>query len=216
MPGSTAAATVWERRWRSARDRAAWSIAEPAVREAAAALLPARGVRRVLDLGCGVGRHALLLARAGFEVTACDPAPRALAACRAAAAAEDLHVRLDAAVTTALPYRDGAFDYVLAFNVLDQGGPDEARRAVAEIHRVLGPGGLLHATLRSKRHAGFGRGRELAPATFLHAEDDHPYLYCDARCLLGLVRGFEPLTLEDRPHAAPGSRSWHLVAERRP
>jgi len=211
---STTAAAVWDRRWRDPRERAAWSLAEPEVRAVAARLLPERGVRRVLDLGCGVGRHALMLARAGFEVTGCDPATSGLAVARAAAAAEGLGLRLDAATMTALPYRDGAFDYVLAFNVLDQGEPGEVRRAVAELRRVLVPGGLLQATMRSTRHAGCGVGREVAPATYVPAADAHPHLYSDARALLALVAGFEPLTLEDRRHGAPGARYWHLVAER--
>ncbi|NBB70452.1 MAG: class I SAM-dependent methyltransferase, partial [Alphaproteobacteria bacterium] len=51
---------AWDRRWRSARERAAWSLAEPEIRALAAGLLAERGVRRVLDLGAGVGRHALM------------------------------------------------------------------------------------------------------------------------------------------------------------
>jgi tellurite methyltransferase len=42
----------------------------------------ARGARRVLDLGCGVGRHALLLAEHGLEVEALDGSPAGLAVLR--------------------------------------------------------------------------------------------------------------------------------------
>ncbi|MFP4126589.1 MAG: class I SAM-dependent methyltransferase [Alphaproteobacteria bacterium] len=217
---STATAHVaWNSRWLDAGERAEWSSAEPDVREVAATVLPARGVRRVLDLGTGIGRHALALARAGFEVTACDAAPAGLEVCRAEAAAAGLAIRLDEAQMTDLPYGDGAFDYVLAFNVIYHGEPGVVRRAIAEIHRVLAPGGLYQGTMLSKRNANFGRGTEVAPDTFVRTGDDdkgHPHFYCDARGLCALFAGFEPLKLEDRLHRKPGSWHWHLLAERRP
>jgi SAM-dependent methyltransferase len=216
---SATAHRAWDRRWRNTLDRAAWSLAEPEVREAAASLLPARGVRRVLDLGTGVGRHALLLARAGFEVWACDAAPSGLAVCRERAEAEALRVRLDRASMTELPYRDGAFDYVLAFNVIHHGAPAVVRRTVAEVHRVLAPGGLFQGTMLSKRNAGYGVGEEVAPDTYLNSggdDDGHPQFYCDAGELCALFAAFEPLKLEDRTHTTPGSWHWHLLAERRP
>lgn len=46
-----------------------------------AALRYARG--RVLDVGCGAGRHALELQRRGLDVVAIDPSPKAIALCRA-------------------------------------------------------------------------------------------------------------------------------------
>lgn len=210
---------AWDRRWRNPVDRAEWSLAEPEVREVAAGLLAARNARHALDLGCGVGRHALLLARAGFAVTAIDAAPAGVEACRAAAAKERLAIRTDQGLMTDLPYADASFDYVLAFNVAYHGDAAVVRRTIAEIHRVLAPGGLYHGTMLSKRHAGYGRGREIAPDTFLGAggaDEGHAQFYCDARGLTALFADFEPLKLEDRLHSRPGSWHWHLLAERRP
>src|SRR5215471_7528795 len=58
---SQTAVEAWDERWATSEGRADWLEPHPAV----VAILPqlhARGARRVLDLGCGVGRHALLLA----------------------------------------------------------------------------------------------------------------------------------------------------------
>src|SRR3546814_2268190 len=54
---------------------------------------------------------------------------------------------------TELTYADASFDYVLSFNVIYHGDAGVVGRAVAEIYRVLKPGGLFHGTLlRSEEH----------------------------------------------------------------
>ena len=52
------------------------------------------GKVHLLDLGCGVGRHALFFAARGFEVDAFDLSPSGLAAAEEAAAARGLAVRM--------------------------------------------------------------------------------------------------------------------------
>ena len=188
---------------RSSGGGPAWLLAEPAVREVAAGLLAARGVREVLDLGCGRGRHALLLARAGFAVSALDRDHAALASLRARARAEGLDAAAAGGCATALPYADAGFDYVLAFNLLPHGTAATARATLEEIHRVLRPGGLVHATLLSKRDAGWAPGAAAPP------------LHADAAEVVAMLGGFEPLRLEDQAHARPGTRYWHVLAERR-
>src|SRR5437764_14578367 len=90
---SGTAVEAWDKRWATDEGRADWLEPHPAV----VALLPelkARGTRRALDLGCGVGRHALLLAEQGFEVEAIDGSPAGLAVVREAAMARDLSLNL--------------------------------------------------------------------------------------------------------------------------
>src|SRR5450759_5349228 len=74
-----------------------------------AALKFARG--RVLDLGCGAGRHALYLQRRGVRVTAVDASPRIVELARARGV-KDARV---ANACGALPFRDGEFDTVVLF-----------------------------------------------------------------------------------------------------
>ena len=90
---------------------------------------------RVLDLACGTGNAASLAAAAGARVTGLDSAPRLVEVARGRVPDAEFVVgdALD------LPFEDGAFDAVLSiFGVIFV--PDPAR-AVAEIVRVLVPGG---------------------------------------------------------------------------
>jgi SAM-dependent methyltransferase len=101
--------------------------------------LVARGVRgRVLDLGCGSGRHLEALHARGLEAHGLDRSAALLA--RAAPA---LRARLVRADFRALPYPARAFDAVLmlfsSFGYFDAAGD---ARVLAELARVLAPGGL--------------------------------------------------------------------------
>ena len=69
-------------------------------------LLPRAG--RVLDVGCGYGRIAVPLARAGFDVTGLDIAPNLVRAARREAARRGVALTLDVGSMTSLPIRTAA------------------------------------------------------------------------------------------------------------
>jgi SAM-dependent methyltransferase len=100
------------------------------------ALLPPPG-RATLDLGCGEGRFARGLAAEGHRVTGADVSPDLVELARQA----DPAGRYFVADAEGLPFADGAFDLVVAFNVLSCVGNLE--RALAEAARVLEAGGRL-------------------------------------------------------------------------
>jgi ubiquinone/menaquinone biosynthesis C-methylase UbiE len=92
---------------------------------------------RILDAGGGTGGNALFLERYG-QVLALDYAADA-----AALGGERLPGRFTRGSVLDLPYADASFDLVTSFDVLyHQGVPDEFP-ALAEVRRVLKPGGRL-------------------------------------------------------------------------
>jgi SAM-dependent methyltransferase len=94
------------------------------------------GQRRLLDAGCGTGFNLLALGRLGCA-TGIDLAPEAIAFCR------ERGVRALRARLLALPFRDAAFDVATSFDVIYHAWVTDDRAAVAEMARVLRPGGLL-------------------------------------------------------------------------
>ena len=115
----------------------------------------------VLDLGCGFGRHAYEALRRGASVVACDLGVDELRQVRAVAGVmhDAGHVGpTDAGVGTVmletangdarrLPFADGAFDRVIASEVMEHIDDDDT--AMAELTRVLRPGGTIAVTVPS-------------------------------------------------------------------
>jgi SAM-dependent methyltransferase len=109
---------------------------------------------RLLDLGCGFGRHSYQAARLGAEVVAFDASADEVRKVQdtfgAMAVAGELDaqsVRVGAVQGDALelPFADGSFDRVIASEVLEHIPADET--AMAELARVLRPGGSMAVTV---------------------------------------------------------------------
>jgi ubiquinone/menaquinone biosynthesis C-methylase UbiE len=107
-------------------------------RDAFFSLVPEPGAA-TLEVGCGEGRVARDLAARGHRVTGLDASPTLL---RAAAEADPAG-RYVVGPAEALPFEDGAFDLVVAYNSLMDVADMPA--AVREAARVLAPGGRLCA-----------------------------------------------------------------------
>jgi SAM-dependent methyltransferase len=100
-------------------------------------VLPPAG-RRTLEVGCGEGRVARDLAARGHRVTAVDTALGLVRQAR-----DDGGGAFALAAGEALPFPSGAFDIVVAYNALQV--VSDMAATVAEIGRLLGPGGRLAA-----------------------------------------------------------------------
>jgi ubiquinone/menaquinone biosynthesis C-methylase UbiE len=137
------------------------------------ALLAATGVRygdRVLDVGCGPGYFARMLAEAtgpGGSVVGIDAAPE-MTEYAGRRARRLTNCRFQPGAAEAIPFADGAFDVVVSSLMMHHLPADARARAVREMLRVLRPGGtLLLADYRAgdgvlgRLHASLGPVREM-------------------------------------------------------
>ena len=110
---------------------------------------------RVLDVGCGLGRHVYGALRRGADSVACDLGRSELAEVRDMVSAMRCAGEIPGgamgvgvlADARRLPFADGAFDRIVAAEVLEH--IDDDGSALAELARVLRPGGTLAISVPS-------------------------------------------------------------------
>ncbi len=157
---------------------------------------------RVLDMGCGAGRHAFEMYRLGADVVAFDQDADELAGVlelfgamkeqgEAPAGAEADIKQGDA---LALPFADGEFDRIVAAEVLEHIPAD--LQAIAELARVLRPGGTLAVSV-PRWFPEIVNWR--LSAEYHEVEGGHIRIYTDAELAAKVTRA--GLALEGRGYA---------------
>jgi 2-polyprenyl-3-methyl-5-hydroxy-6-metoxy-1,4-benzoquinol methylase len=101
--------------------------------------------RSLLEVGCGIGVDSIQLSKRGFAVTAVDLTENALAVAKQYAALRGAAIDFRLGNAEGLDFPDQSFDVVYSFGVLHH-TPD-IERSVAEVHRVLRPGGTAYVML---------------------------------------------------------------------
>lgn len=118
---------------------------------------------RILELGCGAGNDAATFAGAGHTVTATDFVDSAIAANRERLGhIPNLSFRI-MRTDGPFPFADGAFDAVYAHLSLHYFTHDITMEILAEIRRVLIPGGLLMFACKSPGDPLYGKGSQVEP-----------------------------------------------------
>lgn len=140
--------------------------------EEAARIFAVTGADHVLELGAGHGRDSLHFLNRGLTVTALDFSDTGLAQLRAEADRRDLAARLTTTVHDVrepLPLPDASVDAVYAHMLLCMAlSTKELHTLMAEIHRVIRPGGALVYTVRHTGDAHYGTGISHGDDIFEH------------------------------------------------
>jgi SAM-dependent methyltransferase len=169
---------------------------------------------KVLDVGCGIGRHLVFAAKMGVDAYGIDLSAQAIDTAQHWLAQEDLtlsEMQLQQGSITAMPWQEATFDFAFSHGVLDSMYGDIARAGIIDLARVMKPNGLFYCDLIS------------GDAGDVLVETAHEYgtvqSYYDQNRINQLIDGYfslKELTLihrEDVSSGRVGSR-WHLVLER--
>ena len=209
----------WELAWREER----WAETSPPLPVVVdfADELKREGAKRVLDLGCGAGRHSILLGSAGFQVVALDVSETALKTLenRLKTASID-NVTLVKDEMWELPFIDDYFDGVICTNVLHHGKIAQIKQATTEVHRVMKKGASAFVVALSTADFRRGNGKKLEPNTYVFTEGEERGIihhFFPRKELESCFSGFEIISFEERliPVEKGGNRAHFLVRLRK-
>jgi len=168
-------------------------------------LFEKNGVKSVLDLGCGTGRHLVYLAKRHFDVYGIDIAEHGVKLSEEWLRAEGLKAELKVGdIYKRLPYGDYFFDAIISVRTLHHGKIEWMRGLVREMERVLKPGGYVFITVKKHvplKYVPEGRRhgiRYIAPRTYLilgGSERGLPHYRFNQDLLRRTFKGFKILRL---------------------
>jgi len=104
--------------------------------------------KKVLDIACGTGVLTEQFVRMGADVTGLDLTARAVELTKTRLALYGLHANVIEGDAQKMPFEDNTFDFVCAWGCLMH--MPKTEQAIAEIHRVLKPGGKMLAMMYHK------------------------------------------------------------------
>jgi ubiquinone/menaquinone biosynthesis C-methylase UbiE len=164
---------------------------------------------RLLDVGCGTGGVTIpAKKRVGQNgpVSGIDPSPEMIAVARRKAERARLEIDFRIGVIESLPYEDGSFDVVTSSLMMHHLPNDVQQKGLAEIYRVLKPGGriLIADAMRPNRvvmkgffnliarHHGLKFGVEDMPGILKSAGFTDAALLEQHFAFIGFVRAIKP------------------------
>lgn len=112
--------------------------------------LPPGHGRRLLDVGCSWGRWTVAASQAGYEAIGIDPSLGAVLAARRVAVQMGGSSRYLVGDARHLPFAPGTFEAAYSYSVIQHFSRADARRSVAEIGRVLRPGGVAKVQMPTR------------------------------------------------------------------
>src|SRR5713101_937729 len=209
----------WELAWREER----WAETSPPLPVVVDFIdeLKREGAKRVLDLGCGAGRHSIVLSKAGFQVVALDVSETALKILddRLKIVSID-NITLVKHEMWELPFIDNYFDGVVCTNVLHHGKLVEIKQAIREVHRVMRKASLVFVVAFSAADFRKGNGKMLEGNTYVFTNGEERGIvhhFFTPEELKSCFRRFEILSFEERliPVEEGGNRAHFLVKLRK-
>lgn len=123
--------------------------------------------KRILDLGCGAGRHVIYLAERGFEAFGADVSETGPKLTKKRLRSRKLEAEIIKCDMKSIPFIDSCFEAVICVRAIYHQKQKQIQETISEIQRVLKKKGLLLVNFLSKRSHKYGRGIKVEENTFM-------------------------------------------------
>lgn len=157
-----------------------------------------------LDVGCGLGRNCIYMAKRGFEVCTFDLSEKSVEVTKEKAKECGVQFK-DICVADMLnmPYKDNSFDCLLALNVISHTDEEGFAKILGEIKRVLKPNGECYFTIGSKESFWYNNPKciYVDDHTKIRVEDGPengiPHFYIDDKDCFTLFNDFKIINIRN-------------------
>lgn len=155
---------------------------------------------KVLDLGCGSGRHSELFAENGFEVYGCDISAKSIQITKKRLKKFNLEKRFETAYSWNLPYNDNFFNYVVGWHSVYYNSFSNLQKTLDEIHRILHKNGMTLISLLTRDDFRKTLGKRIADKTYVGNQNasDHKgltYSLVEKRDIKNLFNKFKKINV---------------------
>jgi len=181
--------------------------------------LKQKGLKKVYDLGCGIGRNLYFLIEQGFEVYGSDFSEHAVYEINQKLKSVNYPYKIKCESMTDIHEDNASFDAVIAFHVICHGYKKDTLKAVQEIKRILKPGGMVLITFLSTRGVqGEFRDPQVEDWTIIKqdgVEAGIPHHFSDRDEIINFMDGFEiyDLTHVEHEYDRLQKRSCHYYVK---
>lgn len=211
----------WEDFWSDKENQPYWTRPDELVLNFLESQAPQK-FPSVLDLGCGLGRHSIAFAKAGFYVLATDSSVQAVEYLKRWAKEENLDIKTKVSDLLDPKIPLASFDIILSFNVVYHGFRRDFVRAFQWVSTLLRPGGLFYFTCPSRQDGKYGFGDSPAPHTYFAEKSMTPddlHYFTDETDLDSILGNFERVSqiLDEGYFDNAGEQqffsNWHVVVK---
>jgi len=167
---------------------------------------------KVLDLGCGTGRHSIFFAQKGLEVVALDLSeiPIRILADRIKGKSYGKKIKLVTTSAGKIPCSNDYFDIVASIAVLHHGTIKQIKSWFKEVKRVLKKGGYLLISVLSKNDFRYNSGREIEKGTKINIKNtfdpESLHHFFSQKEITNILRGYKIISIRETARAT--ARGW--------